>query len=121
MTESLPCPCCGFQEAATDIARHLRAGARSALLDPIGSERSVNEYAKQDGQPRIFAAENALDAERINWAEKQYADGLHIEKGCSGSFSGGNLKIEAAVFIGNKEYRAPTIREAMDEAMMEQI
>jgi len=57
----------------------------------------------------------AKDAERINWCEKQWADGIHIEYCAIGI---GDIRVIAAstVFLRNKEYKGDSIRAAIDAA-----
>jgi hypothetical protein len=55
------------------------------------------------------------DAERINWCEKQWADGIHIEY-CAIGIGDVRVLPAGAVFLHNKQYKGDSIRSAIDAA-----
>jgi hypothetical protein len=58
----------------------------------------------------------ALDAERLDWLEAQFKDGVHVEGCYSGNFDAGTIKRCATVFYGTEEQRGTSIREVIDAA-----
>lgn len=56
------------------------------------------------------------DAERLDWAESKFNDGVHIEGCFSRSYSGANLRPCASVFYGPNVAQATTLRDALDIA-----
>lgn len=57
------------------------------------------------------------DAERLDWCEAQWQDGLHIEACGQGECSGDRVRKVATVFMPKKDHSAATIRAAIDAAM----
>ena len=67
------------------------------------------------GEGEIEALRN--DAERIDWLEAQFANGVHVEGCFTGNWDQATLARAATVFFGSKEARGKTIREAIDAAI----
>lgn len=79
------------------------------------SERLPNENVMlRNAALALFAA--AKDAERLDWLERQSTNGVHVECSHSGSFSGANLQRVCTVFMPNADYKADTLRAAIDAA-----
>ena len=58
------------------------------------------------------------DAERFDWLERQWTNGLHVEL-CAVGGVGDSLISQASVYYGSKEATGKFIREAIDAAIKE--
>lgn len=75
------------------------------------------EFQHQNARAALLAhvAGVERDAERLNWLERQ-VDPLHLEQDTKGGEY--TMKKSATLYLFNSEHTAPTIREAIDAAIL---
>jgi len=88
------------------------------LIDYMNREENARaEFIAERDEALRELAEARKDAGRLDWAESQWADGLHIEACGEGSCSGDRVQKIATVYFGKSECTRRTIRAAIDAAM----
>jgi len=110
--------------AIVDKAGTLLAGTCSATKDAAwgrwcspGYVEHYTELGYRAIPVTILPEQEAKDGERLDWLDKQWADGVHVEVCATGSFSGCNLAKVATVYVGDAKHSATTVREAIDTAL----
>lgn len=82
----------------------------------VDQSKTVATFEAEVAELTADVARYKVDAERLEWAESKFSDGVHIEGCFSGSYSAANLRPCASVFYGQNVAEATTIREAIDIA-----
>jgi NTP pyrophosphatase (non-canonical NTP hydrolase) len=90
------------------------AATRRVLMVETVDEKTGERAFRESAAPA--AGGDAEDEERLDWCERQWMNGLHIE--ACGVSPGGNAepRKKATVYFGRQERQADTIRAAIDLA-----
>lgn len=84
------------------------------FLIPVSLYSIVEDMADEIVRLRRALAACERDSERLNWLGKQI-DGVHVEAGLAGGEY--QMRRFATVFTFTSEFRAETVRDAIDKAM----
>jgi hypothetical protein len=107
-------------DAGGDYVRYADYLALAQQRDAAVRERDnwiLRAAHERNGEVRTFRARLAAcegDAARLDWLGRQM-DGVHIEAGVGGGEY--QMRWFATVYTFDKEFRADTVREAIDKAM----
>jgi hypothetical protein len=106
------------QQLATAKAdrNQLRADGDSWADQADMHAKDALTYLQRAERAEADLAAARADADRINWCEKQWADGIHIEY-CAIGIGDVRVLPAGAVFLRNKEYKGDSIRSAIDAAL----
>ena len=107
VTETLHTLVCEFENAAFEHTQALRTEREPRMSNAT----SALHLAREDLMAHLAGLER--DAARLDWLERQ-VDPLHLEQ----DWKGGEYTMQksATLYLFASEYRAPTIRKAIDAA-----
>ena len=94
----------------------VNVGPLTAKIIKEETDARITQLTARNAELEAEVARYKADAERLDWAESKFSDGVHIEGCFSGSYSASNLRPCASVFYGPNIAEATTIRAALDIA-----
>lgn len=99
--ESFPHPShCDHLHSAFKVMREAADSIEAAVRERLADEAS-----------------RARDAERLDWLESRYADGVHVEVFASGSATWHGLRPTTTIYVGHEQWSGNgSLRDAIDAA-----